>query len=83
VSGQGAEVVYRFKPNPDDATVEERASGLMERTLAVTVTYRDGRRKVRKSRTHRFGVRLNSEQVIRRVPAHLGNILGLTPKTMR
>lgn len=83
VSAQGAEAIYRFKPNPEDATVEERSSGLMERTLAITVTYRDGRRKVRKSRMHRFGVRLNSEQVIRRVPPHLGNILGLTPKTMR
>lgn len=83
VSAQGAEAVYRFKPNPDDATVAERSAGLMERVLAITITYRDGRRKVRKSRTHRFGVRLNSEQVIRRVPPHLGNILGLTPKTMR
>jgi len=83
VSPLGADVVYRLKPDPQDATVEERRQGIMERTLAITVTYRDGRRTVRKARTHRFTVQLNSEQVIRRVPAHLGNILGLTPKSMR
>jgi hypothetical protein len=83
VSTHGAEAVFRFKPSPEDATNEERSNGAMERILAITVTYRDGHRTVRKSRTHRFSVRLNSEQVIRRVPPHLGNILGLTPKTMR
>ena len=83
VSYQGADVTYRFKPDPKDATPEERRQGAMERTLAITTTYRDGRRTVRKTRTHRFTVRLNSEQVIRRVPAHLGNILGLTPKSRR
>ncbi|MBE3050155.1 PglZ domain-containing protein [Candidatus Bathyarchaeota archaeon] len=83
VSPQGTEVVYRFKPDPQDATDDERRQGLMQRTLAITVTCREGRRTIRKARTHRFTVRLNSEQVIRRVPAHLGNILGLTPKSMR
>jgi len=83
VSYQGAEVIYRLKPDPQDATAEERRQGGMERTLVITLSYREGRRMVRKTRTHRFTVRLNSEQVIRRVPAHLGNILGLTPKSMR
>ena len=83
VSYQGADVVYRLKPDTQDATVEERQQGVMERTLAITVSYREGRRTVRKARTHRFTVRLNSEQVIRRVPAHLGNILGLMPKRLR
>lgn len=49
----------------------------------MTVSYRDGRRTVRNSQTCRFSVRLNPEQIVRRVPAHLGNILGLTPKSMR
>jgi hypothetical protein len=38
---------------------------------------------VRASRTHRFAVQLNAERLIRRVPANLGNILGLAPKNMR
>jgi hypothetical protein len=83
VPPQGVEAVYRFKPDPDDATDEERLNGMMERTLTITVSCRHGKHTIRNSRTHRFTVRLNSERVIRRVPAHLGNILGLTPKSMR
>jgi len=83
VPGKGTEVVYRFRPDPNDATVDERKQGMMERTLTITVSYCEGIRIYRKSRTHYFAVRLNSEQVVRRVPAHLGNILGLTPKSMR
>ena len=83
VGSQGAEVVYSFRPDPNDAADSERRSGEMLRTLTLTVSYKDGLRTVRKSRSFRFTVRLNSEQVIRRVPAHLGNILGLTPKSMR
>jgi len=83
VSSKGSEIVYRFKPDPADATDEERGRGTMQRTLTITVSYREGIRKHRKSRTHAFSVKLNSEQIIRRVPAHLGNILGLTPKSMR
>lgn len=83
VPTKGTEVVYRFRPDPQDATVDERKQGIMERTLTITVSYREGTRAHRKSRTHRFSVRLNPDQVIRRVPAHLGNILGLTPKSMR
>jgi hypothetical protein len=55
----------------------------MERTLTITVSVREGHRTIRKSRTRHFTVRLNSERVIRRVPPNLGNILGLTPKSMR
>lgn len=83
VPAKGTEVVYNFRPDPNDATVEERKQGMMERTLTITVSYREGSRAYRKSRTHLFSVRLNPEQVVRRVPAHLGNILGLTPKSMR
>lgn len=83
VSQLGVDVIYRFKLDPSDATNEERLKGVMERTLAVTASYRQGKHTIRKSRTHQFTVRLNSERVVRRVPAHLGNILGLTPKSMR
>ena len=83
ISSQGTEVVYRFRPDPNDATDEERRQGTMERTLTISVNYREGRRTRRKSRTHRFTVRLNPERIVRRVPTHLGNILGLTPKSMR
>ena len=69
--------------DPQDATTEERKQGVMERTLTLTVSYREGVRIIRKSRAHQFAVRLNPDQVVRRVPAHLGNILGLTPKSMR
>jgi PglZ domain len=82
LSSQGSEAVNLFRPNPDDATDEERREGYMKRTLTVTVSWREGRRLVRKAQTHHFAVRLNSEQVIRRV-GNLGNILGLTPKSMR
>jgi hypothetical protein len=83
VPPQGADVLYRFTPDTQDASEEERCGGIMERTLAITVIYRDGRRTIRKSRITRLTVRLNSERIIRRVPPHLGNILGLTPKSMK
>lgn len=83
VSMAGVDVVYRFRPDPNDATDEERRAGRMERTLTLTASYRQGRRTIRTSRTHRFAVQLNAERVIRRVPAGLGNILGLTPRGLR
>lgn len=83
VSSQGTEATLRFKPDTDDATVEERKDGVMERTLTVTVSYKEGYRTSRKIQSSKFTVRLNSEQVVRRIPPSLGNILGLTPKSMR
>lgn len=83
VSAQGMEAIIRFKPDPDDATSEERKQGVMERTLTVTVSYREGYRISRKIQSRKFTVRLNSEQIVRRIPPSLGNILGLTPKSMR
>jgi len=55
----------------------------MERILRITVSYREAQRVVRKARTTRFSMRLNSEKIVRRVPPHLGKILGLTPRSMR
>lgn len=83
VPAAGTETVIRFKPDPNDATVDERKSGVMERTLTVTVSYKEGFRTSRKIQSHKFSVTLNSEQVVRRIPPSLGNILGLTPKSMR
>jgi hypothetical protein len=79
----GSEVVVRFRPDTAEATTEERQKQLMERILTITASYSEARRCFRKSQTRRFVVRLNPEQVIRRVPSHLGNILGLTPKGLK
>ena len=81
-AGDG-DVVYSFKPDCDDATDEERREGIMKRILTITVSYRDGRQTIRRSRTHQFAVQLNPGRIARRIPANLGNILGLTPKSMR
>jgi len=74
-----AEVVYTFTPDLADATDDERKQGIMERILTLTAIYRSDRRTFRKSRLHRFILRMNPEQIVRRVPAHLGKILGLAP----
>ncbi|OQB76674.1 MAG: PglZ domain protein [Deltaproteobacteria bacterium ADurb.Bin135] len=77
------EAVIRFRPDSDDATPEERRTGFMGRILALTVSYREGYRNIRKVRIKKFCVHLNSEKVVRRIPPSLGTILGLTPKSMR
>jgi hypothetical protein len=82
VPAAGAEVTFRFTPDAEEATDDEQRNGFMERNFTVAVNYREGQRVVRKSQTHRFSVRLKSERVIRRL-GNLGNILGLTPKSMR
>ena len=83
VAAAGGEVVFRFVPDATDASDEERKTGIMERTLRISVTYREAQRMVRKARSIRFSMRLNSEKIVRRVPAHLGKILGLTPRSMK
>jgi hypothetical protein len=83
VAAKGADAIYRFVPSANDATSDERKSGEMERTLTITVTFAYGSKRIRKTRTHKFRLKLNSEKINRRVPSHLGNILGLTPKSMR
>jgi hypothetical protein len=83
VQPQGTDLVLRFVPDTASATSEERLRGLMERTLSVALNYRDGYRMVHRVRDYRFAVQLNSDKIIRRMPAKLGNILGLTPKSMR
>lgn len=83
VSASWDDIVFRFVPDASDASNEERRIGSMERTLTISVSYREGQRIVRKTRSIRFSLRLDSEKIIRRVPAHLGKILGLMPKGMR
>ncbi|MGA9772838.1 MAG: PglZ domain-containing protein [Blastocatellia bacterium] len=79
---QHPEILYRFTPDTEEATESEQRQGVMTRTFTVAVSYREGTRMVRKSQTHQFAIRLKSEKVIRRL-GNLGNILGLTPKSMR
>ncbi|KUK98166.1 MAG: PglZ domain-containing protein [Anaerolineaceae bacterium 46_22] len=83
ISSSGGEIVFRFVPDAADASDEERKTGIMERTLRISITYREGQRMVRKARSIKFSMRLNSEKIVRRVPAHLGKILGLTPRSMK
>jgi hypothetical protein len=77
------EVVYTFRPDPQEANAEEHRQGLMKRELTIIVRYREANRTIRKLQKRLFTVRLDSERVVRRVPTSLGNILGLTPKSMR
>jgi len=83
ISAAGGDVVFRFIPDAADASDEERKTGIMERMLRISLTYREAHRMVRKARSIRFSMRLNSEKIVRRVPAHLGKILGLTPRSMK
>ena len=82
LSSSGVEISYRFTPTAEEATEDEQRQGVMERSFTLAVSYREGSRVVRRSQTHRFSIRLKSEKVIRRL-GNLGNILGLTPKSMR
>lgn len=82
IATKGADISFRFVPQADEATSDERKQGTMERTFTVTVSYHDGKRLSRQVRTKKFTVQLNSEKIIRRV-GNLGSILGLTPKSMR
>ena len=72
-----------FRPDTNSATDEERTTGLMKRTLSVTMSFRDGRKMRRRTLHTTFTVRLNIERIARRVPPALGKILGLMPKNMR
>jgi len=83
VGAAGSEIIYRFKPGDDEAAKQERIDGAMKRLLTIELKYKDGLRTVRQSLNRVFLVKLNSEQVVRRVPTHLGNILGLAPRKMR
>lgn len=83
VSAAGAEVVYRLSPDSTDAEKDEINQGQMTRILTISVRYREGHRIIQKTSTHSFTTRLNPEKLVRRVPASLGKILGLTPKSMR
>ena len=78
----GAQVPIAICHKPEEATTEERRAGSMQRVLTVTVSWREGARTARKSRTLAYTVQLNSERVVRRL-GNLGSILGLAPKGIR
>jgi hypothetical protein len=82
VSGSGVDIAMPYRFGQQDATDDERKAGQAKRTLTVAVSYRDGARQIRRSRVMPFTVKLNAEQVVRRV-GNLGSILGLMPKGMR
>jgi len=80
VTRDGLDMAFSFEPDVSDATDEERAAGSMQRALQISVLYHSGDRPIRRSRQVTIVVRLNPERITRRVPAHLGKILGLNPK---
>jgi hypothetical protein len=82
VGASGSQVSIPICHKPDEATTEERRAGTMQRLLTVTVSWREGARTARKSRTLPYKVQLSSDRVVRRLGS-LGNILGLTPKGIR
>ena len=76
------EVFYRFVPDMTKLPASERLKEDTKVIITVTVSYKEGRRSARWSRSHEFRVRINSEKIIRRM-GNLGSILGLTPRGMR
>jgi len=84
VSTEGQEALLRFKAEPQGVQVKHQQEGQMEQVLTITARYRDGRRTHQKSATSRFTVRLDAKGAVQRIPnPQLGNIMGLTPKSMR
>lgn len=83
ISEKGEDAVCIFTPDSAQALPEERKQGMMERILTIKVSCREGGKMFTRSETLPFRVKLNSDRIVRRVPSHLGNILGLTPKSMR
>lgn len=83
VGTAGDSINYTFVPDAGDASTEERRHGVMSRVFTLEIVYRDGHKTVHKTRTKRFNVKLNADKVVRRLPTSLGNILGMTPKSMR
>lgn len=73
---------FKLKPEFIQPTEKERKAGTLERIITITASYSDAQKTHRKSRTRSFAVRLNSQQIVRRV-GNLGSILGLSPKTLR
>jgi hypothetical protein len=82
VSGTGLTIAEPYKFGQQDATIDERRAGEARRTISISASYRDGAKTIRRSRSFQFVVKLNAEQVVRRV-GNLGSILGLMPKGMK
>ncbi|MCX6673971.1 MAG: PglZ domain-containing protein [Methanothrix sp.] len=75
-------VFYRFVPDMTKLPPSERLKEDIKVIITVTVNYKEGRRATRRSLSHEFRIRINSEKIIRRM-GNLGSILGLTPRGMR
>lgn len=76
------EVVYRFVPDMTRLPASERLKGDIQVAITVSISYHEGRKSIKRSRSHVFKVKINSEKIIRRV-GNLGSILGMTPRGMR
>lgn len=76
-------IQIQFTPDSTKASKEERTKGVITYELTVTISYRHDGKLIRRNRSRQLNIRLNPERIIRRVPTHLGAILGLTPKSMR
>lgn len=82
VGSSGVQVPIVVCHSPEEATPEERRAGLMDRVLTVTMSWKEGNRPARTSRTVGYKVQLNSERIVRRL-GNLGGILGLSPKALK
>jgi hypothetical protein len=80
VGAAGAVAEYRLMPELAELPAEERRRGVVEAEITIAVRYREGRRSARQARSRRVRLRLNEEQVVRRMSPSLGNILGMTTK---
>jgi len=78
----GTDVTYRIIIKPEEATPEERKEGIMKLRFAINGKYHEGTKTIKKSQYYDFEVKLNPERIVRRV-GNLGNILGLTPRSIR
>jgi hypothetical protein len=76
------EATFKFAPDLTSLPPDERRKGFVKITLNALVSYREGRKPIKRFRSRAFTVRLNSERVVRLV-GNLGNILGMMPKGMR
>lgn len=80
VSAEGRQALVRFKVEPQGVQVKHQQEGQVEQVLTITARYQDHQ----KSATSRFTVRLDAKGAVQRIPnPQLGNIMGLTPKSMR
>lgn len=74
------EVIFTIKIDPDEASSDERTTGIMNRRFILNYNYLEKGESVRKTISQEFSVRLNAERIVRRV-GKLSTILGLSPRS--